>query len=82
MSAVLTKPTTRVLIEEHIFLPDVSWKIYEQLMKEHESRSAPRFAYNQGCLEIYMPSQKHGEKSEFLADIVKTVAEESEIEAL
>ena len=82
MNAVLTEPTTRVLIEEHVFLRGVSWKIYEQLMKEHESRSAPRFAYDQGCLEIYMPSQKHEEKSEFLADIVKTVAEEREVESL
>ena len=66
MTAVLTKPKTRVLIEEHIILRGVSWRIYEALMKEHESRSAPRFTFNQGCLEIYMPSQKHEEKAEFL----------------
>ncbi len=82
MEAVLTEPKTQVLIEEHIILRGVSWRIYEALMKEHESRSAPRFTFNQGCLEIYMPSQKHEEKAEFLGDIVKTVTEEREIEIL
>lgn len=82
MSAVLTEPTIEILIEEHVFLPDVSWKLYEQLMKEHESRSAPRFTYDQGYLEIYIPSQKHEKKAKFLADIVRTIAEEREIEAL
>ena len=82
MEVVLTEPKTQVLIEEHIILRGVSWKIYEQLMKEHESRSAPRFTFNQGCLEIYTPSQKHEKKAEFLGDIVKTIAEEREIETL
>ena len=82
MEAVLTEPKTQILIEEHIILRGVSWQIYQQLMKEHESRSAPRFTFNQGCLEIYMPSLKHEKKAEFLADIVRTVAEECEIELL
>ncbi len=80
METVLTEPKTQVLIEEHVILRGVSWKTYEALMKEHESRSAPRFTFNQGCLEIYMPSQKHEEKSSFLKDIVQTFAEERDIE--
>jgi Uma2 family endonuclease len=80
MTAVLTKPKTQVLIENNIVLSGVSWGTYERLMKEHESRSAPRFTYNQGCLEIYMPSQKHEEKSAFLKEIVRAVAEEFDIE--
>ncbi len=51
-------------------------------MKEHEHQSVPRFTYNNRNLEIYTPSQKHEKKAEFLGDIVKTVAEESEIETL
>lgn len=82
MSAVLTEPKTQILIEEHIILRGVSWKTYESLMQEHQDRSVPRFTYNQGCLEIYMPSQKHEKKAEFLTDIVKTFAEEREIELL
>lgn len=82
MATVLTEPKTQILIEEHVILNGVSWKIYESLMKEHEDRSVPRFTYNQGCLEIYMPSQKHEKKAEFLTDIVKTFSEEREIELL
>ena len=80
MEAVLTETKTRILIEEHIVLRGVSWKIYEQLTKEHEDRSAPRFTFNQGCLEMYMPSQKHEEKATFLEDIIRTLAEEKDIE--
>lgn len=80
MTAVLTEPKTQIVIEEHIILRGVSWKIYKALMKEHESRSAPRFTYNQGCLEIYMPSQKHEEKAVFLEKIVEIYAEEQEME--
>ncbi len=80
MEAVLTEPKIQIVIEEHVVLRDVSWKVYEQLMKEHENQSAPRFTYNNRNLEIYMPSQKHEEKSTFLEDIVRTIAEEREIE--
>ena len=82
MESVLTEPKTQIIIEEHVVLRGVSWKVYEQLIYEHESCSAPRFTYNQGCLEIYMPSQKHEKKAEFLGDIIRTIAEESEIELL
>lgn len=82
MSAVLTEPKVQIVIEEHVVLHGVSWNVYEQLMKDHEDRSAPRFIYNQGELEIYMPSQKHEKKAEFLGDIVKLITEEREIETL
>ena len=82
MESVLTEPKTQIVIEEHVILRGVSWKTYEQLMKEHKDQSAPRFIYNNGNLEIYVPSQKHEKKAEFLADIVKSIAEEREIEIL
>lgn len=82
MSAVLTEPKVQVVIEEHVVLHDISWRFYEQLMKKYEDSSAPRFAYDQGELEIYMPSQKHEKKAEFLGDIVKAISEEREMESL
>jgi Uma2 family endonuclease len=80
MEAVLTEPKTQIVIEEHVVLRDVSWNVYEQLMREYKDQSAPRFTYNNRNLEIYMPSQKHEEKSTFLEDIVRTISEEREIE--
>ncbi|MBS1795094.1 MAG: Uma2 family endonuclease [Acidobacteria bacterium] len=82
METVLTEPKTQIVIEEHVILRGVSWKTYEQLMKDHEDRSVPRFTYDSGNLEIYMPSQKHEKKAEFLGDIIKTIAEEREMEIL
>ena len=82
MQSVLTEPKNQIVIEEHVVLRDVSWSVYEQLITEHEDHSAPRFIYNNRNLEIYIPSQKHEEKAEFLADIVKTITEEREIETL
>ena len=82
MSAVLTEPKVQVVIEEHVVLHDVSWSFYEQLMKKYQDSSAPRFAYSQGELEIYLPPQKHEKKAEFLGDIVNIIAEECEIENL
>ena len=82
MESVLTEPKNQVVIEKHVILSNVSWQSYEQLLKDHEDQSAPRFIYNNGILEIYMPSQKHEKKAEFLADIVRTIAEEREIEIL
>lgn len=81
MSAVLTEPKVQVVVEEHVVLHDMSWDFYEQLMKKYEDHSAPRFVYDQGELEIYQPSQQHEEKSGFLDDIVKAIAEEREIES-
>ncbi len=82
METVLTEPKNQVVIEEHVILRDVSWQSYELLLKDHEDQSTPRFIYNERTLEIYMPSQKHEKKTEFLADIIKTIAEEREIEIL
>jgi Uma2 family endonuclease len=82
MESALTEPKNRVVIEEHVILRGVSWKAYEQLIKDHEDQSAPRFIYTNGILEIYMPSQKHEKKAGFLADIVRTIAEERETEIL
>ncbi len=82
MTAVLTEPKTQIIVEEHVVLHDVPWDFYEQLMKQYEDSSAPRFAYDQGELEIYMPSLKHEKKAEFLGDIVKAITEELEIEIL
>ena len=81
MAAVIT-PTQNILIEQRVFLRGVSWEIYEGLMNAHEDSGAPRFTYDSGQLEIYMPSQKHEKTAEFLADIVKAVADESGLEVL
>ena len=82
MSAVVTTTATEIIVEQRIVLHNVSWEVYEGLMKSHEDRSAPRFTYDNGELEIYMPSQKHERIADFLSDAVKAIAEEREVEVL
>lgn len=82
MSAVVTTTAAEIIVEQRVVLHDISWETYERLMREHENRSAPRFAFDNGELEIYMPSQPHEFNAQFLGDFVKIIAEEREIEVL
>lgn len=81
MSTITTITKPQIIVEERVILQGISWETYERLMKEHESRSAPRFTYDEGTLEIYMPTQKHEETAELLRLFVYIVAEERDLEA-
>lgn len=77
-AVIINKP--QIIVEEKVVLQGISWETYERLMKEHEDRSAPRFTYDQGTLEIYMPTQKHEERSRFFELFVSAVAEEMDLD--
>ena len=74
MATVLNPP------EERITLPDVSWETYEQLLANYENSANPRFAYDQGRLEIMILSAKHEELNRTIALLVEIVAEEFSID--
>lgn len=59
-----------------VILRGVSWGTYESLLADHEDRGAPRFAYDQGELEIMSPSPEHEKLNRDLALLVDVVAEE------
>ena len=84
MSAVLTETNSQLLVEQSVILHGVSWQTYEQLMKAHEDRSGPRFTYQNGELEIFMPPKKHQKLTRFFEIFVSTVIEEldSDVESL
>lgn len=69
-------PATRMV------LTGISWDTYECILKDHEDRSAPRFTYDQGTLEIMSPTIPHEKDHLILAELVGIVTEELEIEAL
>lgn len=81
MSAILTEVSPNILIEQSVILHGVSWQIYEQLMKEHENRSVPRFTYQNGELEIFMPSEKNEKLTRFFEIFVSAVIEELDSDA-
>jgi len=53
MTTVLNPP--KIVAEERFVLHNVSWETYEQILKNYEDRSVPRFTYDQGELEIVSP---------------------------
>ena len=73
MSAVLTPP--HINIEQRIILKDATWETYEQLLKNYQEDSSPRFAYDNGSLEIFMPSQEHEESNRFFELFISAIAE-------
>ena len=46
-------------VESRVMLHGVAWETYERLLADHESRSAPRFVYDDGELEIVSPMPAH-----------------------
>lgn len=74
MATVLSPP------EERIVLHDVSWETYESLLADHQDRSAPRFTYDRGVLEIMSPSSEHEEISDLIRQMVYTLAGEMNLD--
>ncbi|HEY6290625.1 MAG TPA: Uma2 family endonuclease [Terriglobia bacterium] len=66
--------------EQRVVLNHISWETYERLLADNVDASSPRFAYDQGTMEIMSPSSKHEELTELLASIADLVAEERGVE--
>ena len=78
MTTVLHPP--QLAAEERFVLHNVTWETYEQLLKNYESFSAPRFTYDQGDLEIMSPSIPHEAASDILRLLVNVICEERELD--
>lgn len=60
----------------NVILHNVSWKTYECLLKDFESRGAPRFTYDQGALQIMSPLPEHEHRNRVLASLIEEIADE------
>ena len=63
-----------------VILDNVSWRTYEQLLKDLVDSSAPRLTYDRGVLEIMSPTPEHERLNRTLAQLVEVVSEELQIE--
>ena len=61
---------------EKFILYDVWWETYEQLLANYNERQSPRFAYDDGTLEIMILSAKHEEPSRTITSLIEILAEE------
>ncbi len=78
MTTVLNPP--QIGAEERFVLRNVSWETYEQLLRNYQNFSAPRFTYDQGDLEIMSPSIPHEAASDILSLLVNIICEERELD--
>jgi Uma2 family endonuclease len=70
MGTVVTSP------EQRVVLRSVSWDTYEHILSDHLERSAPRFTYDRGVLEIMSPSSEHEIYNRTISLLVEVIAEE------
>jgi len=66
--------------EQRIVLYGIGWETYEHLLTDQQDASAPRFAYDQGILEIMSPDPEHEIINRRIAQLVLAVSEEMDIE--
>jgi Uma2 family endonuclease len=66
---------------QKLILQGIGWDFYEEILKEYEDSHALRFAYNDGFLEVEVPTRKHEKLTWLLSKIVELVCEELRIDA-
>jgi Uma2 family endonuclease len=61
---------------QHIVMEGVTWQTYQALLKDLGDHRSSRLAYDQGVLEIIMPSDTHEFISRLLEAIIRALTEE------
>jgi Uma2 family endonuclease len=64
----------RLVADERVVLPCVSWETYERLLADDEERRVPRMTYDQGVLELVTPSMPHEVDAATITRFVDIVA--------
>ena len=66
--------------EQRILLRNVSWDTYERILADQMDRSAPRFTFDRGELEIMSPSPEHERYNDAVSVIIDLLADELNLE--
>lgn len=74
MTTELLQSSTQ--LDQHVILEGVSWQTYQVLLEELGDHRATRLAYDQGILEITVPSNLHEFIGRILEAIVRALTEE------
>lgn len=64
---------------QRLLLRDVTWQEFETILEELGEHRGSRLAYDDGTVEIMMPSE-HEDDKEIVGDLVKALLEELDIE--
>lgn len=60
--------------DSRVVLQGISWKTYESFLADYENHAGPRFYYDNGTMEIKMPSFKHEEENRTLMLLIELLA--------
>ncbi|MGB3403513.1 MAG: Uma2 family endonuclease [Microcoleaceae cyanobacterium] len=63
-----------------VIFNDISWQKFEQILEELGEKRSARIAYEHEVLEIMVPSMEHEVDKVFIADFIKVLLEELDIE--
>ncbi|WP_103670171.1 Uma2 family endonuclease [Pseudanabaena sp. BC1403] len=80
MTAILPKSSDRA--SNHILLPSIRWETYRAIADDLESQPSKRLTYDNGLLEIRMPSDLHENYKKILGRIVEALTETLGMEIL
>lgn len=78
--ATALHPTVQA--EQCVILQGVSWETYERLLTDFADSHAAYFAYDQGMLEIRVPSFTHEQLNRLIHDLFTAIAVEMHVEFL
>ena len=70
------KTATLILPEQRTILKQVSWKTFNNLLKDLGDKRAVRLYYDQGVLEIMTPLGEHENNNRFIDDLIRAIADE------
>ena len=74
-----TAPDIPDKVTGNVVLSNISWQTYQAMLSDIGDRSSVRLVYDQGVLEIRMPSDLHEAINRLLARIVGVLAEELDL---
>ncbi|MHC5718796.1 MAG: Uma2 family endonuclease, partial [Nostoc sp.] len=69
----------RVPPGQRIILEDVSWPVFEAILKELGEHRGSRVAYSQGTLEIMAPLPEHERFKVIIGDLVKALLDKLDL---
>ena len=84
MSTVLDlslKEIALASVDQKVILSGVGWDWYEEILAEYADSNALHFAYDNGFLEVEVPTGKHEVPSEILSKLITFACAELEIDA-
>jgi len=74
--STITPIATTLPLQEHVFLPGISYATYDALVTEVGDRRNLRFTYDHGRMEIMSPTQDHERAKRLIGRMVEALTEE------